>query len=507
MSEIQPLPVQLYLSSTVREGEEEAAQARNIPMFELMQRAGQSVFSVIQELYQYCHHILVVAGKGNNGGDGYIIARLARQAGYKVTLWQMGDPQSLSGDALRAQQLFLDGGGKILPPNEQVAQDVDLIVDGILGTGIKGHVRPQAQALINTLNASKRPVIAIDTPSGLDTNTGRILGSAIKANITVTFIAVKQGLVTGQARRVTGEILFAGLGVEDEFVNQNPPAALLTNPSWLNAISQREADSHKGNHGRLLIAGGGEGMSGAAYLATAASLRAGVGLAALICHDTSGHPIRSMLPEAMIANQDKLPERLDWCSVVCLGMGLGRNAWSEDIFNTVAQKVASNRNIPKVIDADGLYWLSQQFDSDSPWQNLVITPHPGEAAMLLGCQISDVETDRYQAALSLSEKYQCITVLKGAGTLICDGDTTVVCHAGNAGMATGGMGDVLAGTIAALLGQGYPPMRAATLGTLIHSMAADIEAKRAGKIGLLASDLLPAIRSVINSKTHPMEQQ
>lgn len=507
MSEFQPLPVQLYLSSTIREGEKEAAQTRNIPMFELMQRAGQAVFSTVKTHFADSQHILVVAGKGNNGGDGYIVARLARQAGYKVTLWQLGDADNLTGDAQHAMQLFIKSGGEIASPNDTIDEDVGLIVDGILGTGIKGHVRPEAEALINTLNASKRPIIAIDTPSGLDTDTGQILGGAINANITVTFIAVKQGLVTGQARRVTGELSFAGLGIDNVFVEQNSPAALLTNADWLNSLEKRAPDSHKGSHGRLLIVGGGDGMSGAAYLAAAASLRTGVGLVALICHDTSCVPIRCLLPEAMIANQNKLLQRLEWCSTICLGMGLGRGAWAEQIYNTISCKVANNVDIPKVIDADALYWLTKHFDSNAPWQNLVITPHPGEAAMLLGMEVREIEKNRYQAVLLLSKKYQCITVLKGAGTLICDGKTTVVCHAGNAGMATGGMGDVLAGTIAALLGQGYPPMRAATLGTLIHSMAADHEVKRAGQIGLLASDLLPAIRSVINSNTHPMEPQ
>ncbi|MGF1764328.1 NAD(P)H-hydrate dehydratase [Aliivibrio kagoshimensis] len=502
---IQPLPVPLHLSSTVREGEKEAARALNISMFDLMQRAGQSVFSVIEQRFNHGRHILVVAGIGNNGGDGFVVARLALQSGYQVTVWQVGNSARLSEGAQRAKQQFLDVGGEVQSPQAQIDEDIDLIVDAILGTGIAGQVRPDVQGVIDTINQSKRPIIAVDIPSGLDSDSGRILGCAIRATLTITFIAVKQGAVTGQARRVTGELLFAGLGVDHIFTQQNPTQTLLTHPDWLNSLSEREQDSHKGSHGRLLIAGGAEGMSGAAYLAAAASLRAGAGLTAVICHDSSCGAIRGLLPEAMVATQAQLTTRLTWCSVICLGVGLGRDEWGETLYNTLHHHTANNEDIPKLIDADGLFWLANSDDQSEKWQNLVITPHPGEAAMLLDCDISEVEANRYQTVLSLCKKYRCITVLKGAGTLISDGETVVVCHAGNAGMATGGMGDLLAGIITALLGQGYTPMRAATLGTLLHSMAADHEAQQFGEVGMVASDLLSSIRLMVNKRALTIE--
>ncbi len=501
MSLIQSLPEQLYFSSTVREGEKEAARKLNIPMFELMQRAGQSVFEAIQQRFTSCRHILVVCGKGNNGGDGYVVARLALQSGFQVTLWQVDDHQLLQGDAQRAKQLFVEAGGVIGTAGGEVPEGVDVIVDGILGTGITGTVRPSTQSVIDAINQSPCPVVSIDTPSGLDTDSGRILGSAVKADLTVTFISVKRGTVTGQARRCTGDLLFAGLGVEDVFVEQNPTHTMLTNTGWLSKLKSREQDSHKGSHGRLLVVGGGEGMSGAAYLASAAALRSGSGLVATQCHESSAVPTRSLLPEAMVGTSASLSERIKWCSVICLGIGLGRDDWGREQFNLVLKDAMVNPQRPIVIDADGLYWLSKTSQEARPWKNSVITPHPGEAAMLLNCDIAEVEADRYQAAFKLSKRFGCVTVLKGAGTLICDGETTVVCHAGNAGMATGGMGDVLAGVISSLLGQGYLPMEAATLGTLIHSMAADSVAQQYGQIGMLASDLLPEIRAVINHRT------
>ncbi|WP_117232867.1 NAD(P)H-hydrate dehydratase [Vibrio maerlii] len=496
----QSLPEQLYLSSTVREREREAVNALNIEMFELMQRAGQAVFDVIDQRYSHCRHILVVTGKGNNGGDGYVIARLAMQSGYTVSLWQFGDHHQLSGDANRAKQLYLDAGGIIESPKESLNENIELIVDGILGTGITGSVRPNAQEVIELINQSELPVVAIDTPSGLNTDTGKILGCAIRAEITVTFIAMKLGTVTGQARRCTGEILFAGLGVDNVFIEQNLPTALLTNEKWLKSLKTRDADSHKGSHGKLLIVGGDDGMSGAVYFASAAALRSGAGLGAVVCHPSSANPIRSLLPEAMVADQTKLSARLGWCSAICVGVGLGRDAWGGAVYKQVEEHVSINKQIPIVIDADGLSWLAKSNENTRPSGNIIITPHPGEAAMLLDCTISEVEADRFHAAKALCLKYQCITVLKGAGTLVCDGENTVVCHAGNAGMATGGTGDVLAGVITSLLGQGYTPMHAATLGTLIHSLAADDNAEQFGQVGMLASDLLPSIRRLINQR-------
>ncbi|WP_434763895.1 NAD(P)H-hydrate dehydratase [Vibrio fortis] len=489
------LPKELYLSDTIRQGEKRVAKLLGIPMYELMERAGESVFSVIQQRYEHCRRILVVTGTGNNGGDGYVVARLALMSGYKVTLWQVGSSQKISGDAKSAEQLFLSAGGKVQEPNFEVDDSIDLIVDGILGTGLTGKLRESAESVITTLNKSSCPVISIDVPSGLNSDTGRQLGTTVKANATVTFIALKRGLVTAQARSHVGELLFAGLSIDRAFADHNAPNALLTSSRWLDRLKVRAQDSHKGSHGRLLVVGGGDGMSGAAYLAAAASLRSGTGLLASIVHQSSCFPMRSLLPEAMVSDVEQLSERLEWCTSICVGVGLSRLDWGKNAYEAVMSRAY---DMPKVIDADGLYWLAQDDLDARPIENTVITPHPGEAAMLLNCSVKDVEADRYLSIKKLCQKYRCVTVLKGAGTLISDGHKTVVCHAGNAGMATGGMGDVLAGVISSLLAQGYQPIDAAILGSVIHSMAADHNANTYGQVGMMASDVLGSIRHIIN---------
>ncbi|MCG9662647.1 NAD(P)H-hydrate dehydratase [Vibrio mediterranei] len=496
---ITSLPESLFTSQQVREGEKIVAQQLRIEMYTLMQQAGASVFELIQTYYSETRKLLVCCGKGNNGGDGYIVAKLSLSAGYAVTVWQIGDSSALKGDALRAKDEFLAAGGVIDSPENVVADDIDVIIDALLGTGISGEVRPFYSHVFDRLNQSSKPIISIDTPSGLDTDTGVVLGNAIKADRTLTFIGVKQGLVTGRARAFTGHLHFAGLGVDREFAQQNKANVVLTNNHWMSYLPQRAKDSHKGTHGKLLVVGANDGMSGAAYLASAACLRAGGGLCAVLTHEASVTPIRTLLPEAMIdaCTTQSLTERVNWSSAIAIGVGLGRTAWSARVFDQTL-KLAMSLDLPVVIDADGLYWLNQIQSDTAVLKNHIITPHPGEAAQLLNCRISDIEKDRFQAIRALQKTYGGVVVLKGAGTLIYDGQSMVVCHAGNPGMSSGGMGDLLTGTILALLGQGKNNMQSATLGTLIHSLAADQESKEHGEVGMLASDLLPQIRLVRN---------
>lgn len=496
---ISELPEPLFTSQQVREGEKALAQSLGIELYTLMERAGAATFELIQTSFVDVRHVLVCCGKGNNGGDGYVVARLALLSGYQVTVWQIGDSESLSGDAARAKNNFLSKGGVIGSPKNTVPDDVDIIVDALLGTGICGEVRPFFSYLFDRLNQSKRPIISIDTPSGLNTDTGAIAGNAIKANKTITFLGVKQGLVTGRARAFTGELYFAGLGIATTFNQRCQSSATLTAENWITYLPARNKDSHKGSFGKLLVVGGGEGMSGAAYLASAAALRAGGGLVATLAHESSLTPIRSLLPEAMVTEHTSLSlhDRSKWCSALAIGVGLGRTSWSANVFQQTLA-LASTLSLPMVIDADGLYWLAMTDTASVLSSNHILTPHPGEAAHLLNCQINDIESNRFEAIRAIQNTYGGVIVLKGAGTLVYDGKNMTVCHAGNPGMATGGMGDVLTGTILAQLGQGKSLMQAAILGTLIHSMAADHEALENGEVGMLASDLLNKIRLIRN---------
>ncbi|EEX93753.1 sugar kinase [Vibrio orientalis CIP 102891 = ATCC 33934] len=488
------LPTRLYTAQQVKQGEQLAAQQAGVEMYTLMQRAGKAVYQRIRYQYPNIKHLSILCGCGNNGGDGFVVAKLAQKDGLDVQLYLYGDEAKISGDAKKAKQAWLNGGGEISSIDSFNAGDADLIVDGLLGTGLSCDVREPMQVIIGKINEANLPVVSIDIPSGLCSDTGSILGAAISANSTVTFIGVKQGLMTGQARSVVGELHFAGLGVDEEFTQLASHSALsLGSESVKHLLPKRCPTAHKGNHGRLLCIGGNEGYSGAIRLCASAAARTGAGLIRTLCHQSSTLALQVGCPEVMTrswnGNSELLSEALQATDVLALGPGLGTDNWAKTLF--LACKSSTKA---KVLDADALNLLANEPSADHA---RVITPHPGEAARLLGCSVATVEQNRFQAVKDLQNKYGGVVVLKGAGTLINDGHDIYICNAGNPGMATGGMGDVLTGIIAAMLAQGLSLSDAAKVGTLIHSVAADELVQQYGQIGLLASDVIPASRAAI----------
>ncbi|WP_394252332.1 NAD(P)H-hydrate dehydratase [Vibrio profundi] len=488
----------LYSSEKVRQGERVAARLAGVEMYTLMERAGSAVFETIIELYPNIRNILVMCGNGNNGGDGYVVARLAKQKGLTVTLVHVGALAKIEGDARTAFDCWTNAGGSVEeisnPEALKLGKEVDLIVDALLGTGLKGQVRDNLSDIIHKLNQHSAPIISVDVPSGLCADTGTLLGASICATNTVTFIGRKKGLYTGQARQVVGKVHFAGLGVESEFCSSvGSQVHLLDFQSVENLIPIRIPTAHKGNHGRLLSIGGQLGAGGAILLATEAALRSGAGLVCTATHERHLSALLTRTPEAMYCDWDDstaLQSRLNWASAILFGPGLGIESQASALFTQV-----SELDVPKVFDADGLNLLAKSPRVDN---NRVITPHPGEAARLLGCSVPVVEGDRYSAARELRKQYGGVVVLKGAGTLIDNGENTFVCSAGNPGMAVGGMGDVLSGVIASLLAQGLNVRDAALLGTMLHSSAADHCREQDGELGLLASDLFSKIRRLLN---------
>jgi len=487
--------IKLYSAEQVKTGEQSAAKLESLAMYQLMERAGMAVFGQVVSHYPAAEHILILCGSGNNGGDGYVVARLAKQQNIRVTLWHIGDPSRNQGDALLAQQAWLDIGGTINAPQNALPGKVDLIVDALLGTGLSGPVRPPFAKLINLVNRSTVPVVSVDLPSGLNANTGAIASVAINATHTVTFIGQKQGLHTGGARGVVGELTFAGLGVEKAFEQVISSNITTLNCDEMMAIRpKRYACSHKGNHGRALLLGGNNGMAGAISLASQACARCGAGLTRTLTHPNNATALIVATPEVMTEawsdNLAQLAQHINWATAVVIGPGLGASPVAKKYFQSLSQTT-----LVKVVDADGLAMLAQEPNHDS---QRIITPHPGEAAILLGCSNLEIEADRFEAVSQLHQRYGGVIVLKGAGTLIYDGTTTWVCTDGNAGMASGGMGDILSGVIGALLAQGLSLVNAAKLGVWLHSNAADRCAKKAGMIGLLASELLPELRWLLN---------
>ncbi|WP_346350929.1 NAD(P)H-hydrate dehydratase [Oceanimonas sp. AH20CE76] len=474
----------LWLPEQIQQGERQAAAAMGMAMFELMSRAGLAAFELARRQWPQARHWWVFCGGGNNGGDGYVVARLARAAGIHVQLVQMGDAEALSGDAATARDHYRADGGAI----EQLGAlqgTPDLVIDALLGTGLSGTPRGVALQHIAAINRLNVPVLAMDVPSGLCAGTGCIPAEAVSAHTTISFVGLKTGLLTGRGPDVCGHVCLADLGIQHRLPSM-PVVELLHWHTQRKALPARRRGAHKGETGRLLVAGGYAGMSGAIRLAGEAALRCGTGLVRLVSHASHVHWLNLTRPELMTATFPEFSQ-WHWCDALVTGPGLGRNDWSRALMTA-----ALNAGKPMVIDADALHLLQGK----APVQ-AVLTPHSGEAAALLGCTAAEIETNRLAAVQELREQTGAVVVLKGVGTLIAGPSGTALCPHGNPGMASGGMGDLLSGIIGAFLAQGLAPESAARLGVCLHACAGDMAAAQ-GMTGMLASDLLYPVRSLIN---------
>ena len=484
---MQNLPITLYHTAQVRELDRIAIQDQGIPGFELMSRAGYEVFQWFKNKWPDTKSVVVFCGAGNNAGDGYIVARLALEAGLKICVYSLSEPTSLKGDALTAYQSYIEAKGTVIPFQGKEVIDADVIVDALLGTGLDRPVTGLYALTIQVINKSTGHIVAVDNPSGLNADTGNVMGCAVKADCTVTFIALKQGLFTGQAADYCGEISYASLAIPDTIFQAVSPSALRVVKT---PLPRRNRCSHKGNYGHVLIIGGDLGYSGAARLAGEAALRVGAGLVSVATRAEHAGLMNLNRPELMchgIGCAGQLAVLLEKASVIVIGPGLGQSDWAKELFMATvkAQK-------PLIIDADGLNLLARSPTTNPDW---ILTPHPGEAARLLSCSTAEIQQDRFASVLAIQARYDGIAILKGAGTLIASEKEVAVSTTGNPGMASGGMGDVLSGVIAALLAQGLSQKNAAQQGVYRHGEAADLAAEKDGERGLLASDLMPYLRS------------
>jgi len=485
----------LCTTAQVRELDRLAIEEAGIPGYALMTRAGEACWTVLRTQWPAVRSLAVFCGAGNNGGDGFIIARLALEANWQVRLVQLGDATQMQVDAQQARDAFLSAGGQVLPFATDVAIESGVIVDALLGTGVDRPLEGVWRTAIEIMNAATVPVLAVDVPSGLQADTGRVAGVAIHADQTVTFIGRKAGMYTGAAADHCGNITFADLDVPGDILKRVPVAATLLRQPPLGSLARpRLRNTHKGHYGHVLVIGGDHGMAGAARLAGEAALRSGAGRVSLATRPEHAPLIAAACPELMchaVTTARELKALLDTAGVLLIGPGLGRSAWAQSLLSAVLEAPR-----PRVIDADALNCLAGQAQ---PFGGQVLTPHPGEAARLLDQTVVQVQSDRFAAARAISREYGGTTVLKGAGTLIQPADgTPVVCAAGNPGMATAGCGDVLAGVIAALIAQGLTPEAAAVAGVCAHACAGDIAAKE-GERGLMARDVIAALRTVLNA--------
>lgn len=487
---MQTLPINLYRNEQIRESEQLAIREHGIESFELMSRAGYAVFQEIIRCCPNAQTFEVFCGSGNNAGDGYIVATLLLRAGLTVCVVSIGEPKQLKGDAQTAYWHYVAAQGMITPFQADLDLNSDVIIDALLGSGLNKPVTGHYAAAIAVINQSPAFVLAVDMPSGLDSNTGNVMGVAVKADVTVTFIALHQGLFTGQAADYCGIICYATLAIPESILaTQTVSAVRVINQS----LPRRLRCTHKGDYGHVLIIGGEQGYSGAARLAGEAALRVGAGLVSIATRSSHASLINLNRPELMchgVETTKQLMPLLAKASVIAIGTGLGQSDWAIELLAAVltTQK-------PLILDADALNLLARKPVANPNW---ILTPHPAEAARLLNCSTADIQQDRFAAVSALQAKYQGTVVLKGAGSLIASSDTLAVSHTGNAGMASGGMGDVLTGVIAGLIAQGLTLKEAAQQGVYWHGKAADCAAQADGERGLLASDLMHYLRSGVN---------
>ncbi|GBC93588.1 Bifunctional NAD(P)H-hydrate repair enzyme Nnr [bacterium HR15] len=461
-----------------------------VPSLILMERAGQGVFRHLCEWFSPIQgrRVAIIVGKGNNGGDGLVVARYLHEAGASVHLWLATDPSEFTGDAAVQWHIVraYDIPALPIPPNPDPAlfREEEVLVDALLGTGLQGEVREPYRTLIEVMNQSERPIVAVDIPSGLDADTGRELGIAIRATYTVTMALPKLGFFQNAGPRCVGKWVAVPIGIVPRRMADLQSAARLLNARDIGAMLPAwSPDAHKGHRGHVLVVGGSPGMVGAPALAGISALRVGAGLATVATPARIQPQVASFYPELMtipLPDGDTgaltrdgvryLSERWARYDVLALGPGLGQLAPTESAIGELLS-LWSQRERPLVIDADGLNWMARLGGEVPlpPWT--VLTPHPGEAARLLQIATHQVQEDRLNVAALLHERYGATIVLKGAYSVITDGSDTWIVPFAEPSLATGGSGDVLTGAIAGLLAQGLAPREAALAGAYLHAAA------------------------------------
>ena len=527
--------MKVVTAAEMRQIDQDTIEGIGIPGIVLMETAGSAIVRAIEQYYPTCQRIGIFAGKGNNGGDGIVIARQLAHIGRDVRLFLVSPPDSFTGEAQTNLQIAKNLGLRIAEMLTDAALGSDffverstslthiasceLLVDAIFGTGLRGTVRDPIATVINAINRLSTPILSVDLPSGLDADTGHSLGTCVRADRTVTIGLPKRGLLMHPGAELAGKLEVVDIGFPEQVVDaQNIKVNWTTAAQAAQWIPLRPPSSHKGSYGRVLVIAGSTGMTGAAALASEAALRAGAGLATLATPKHLNPILEGLLPEVMTlplpetdagslslsATSTILEFAVKTKSILAIGPGLSQHP---ETVSFVHQLIRENReqglDLRMVIDADGLNALAQVRETLSLLNSdAVLTPHPGEMARLTSTSVPVLEKDRISTAQQFASKYGVTLVFKGAPTVISTPNGNLwVNSTGNPGMATGGMGDVLTGIIAGLMAQGIPSENAAALGVYLHGLAGDIVAEKLGRHGLIASDVLKAVPQAIFSLT------
>ncbi len=519
----------LYTASQARAIDQQLIAA-GTPGIRLMQRAGEAALTALRQRWPQTTSVIIICGRGNNGGDGHVLAGLLLQTGARVHVLQIGDITGLSGDARVAADNAAALGVTAKPYHAQQLSDLlsqhaaarVVIVDAMLGTGFHGALSDDFADAAGQINASGQPVLAIDIPSGLHADTGHIDGTAVKADATITFIARKRGLYTAHGPDYAGEIIFDDCGAGPLPAGSGQPAVRAIDAGLLKAmLPPRLRTAHKGQAGSVLVVGGDTGFGGAAMMAAEAAARSGAGTVSLLTRPAHVVPMLARRPEVMVSGLDEwlgdpgtaARQLVEKASVVIIGPGLGQSDWSRQILqNSMMWSVTLGK--PLVLDADALNLAAQDnrfWREAAPLaqrRRWVITPHPGEAARLLGTDAARIQADRFVAIADLQAHTGTHCLLKGAGSLLAFAPTDEadrlpldLCTEGNPGMASGGMGDILTGVIAALIAQGLSSADALRCAVCAHGEAADQAARTLGERGLLATDVLSFLPRVLNANS------
>ena len=474
-----------YQKKDIKTVDSLTAKYLNISSYQLMQKSGAAIFNYLRNEKSVC----IVAGLGNNAGDGFVIAKLAIEHGIEVYLWSLTDLDNYQGDAKLAVQDFLNIGGVVnnKPPTPS---KFDYIVDAIFGTGLSRNVEGHFADTIQWINSQTSKVIAVDIPSGLDAESGCVCGVSVKADVTVTVICYKPGLLTNNGKDYCGKLYLQDLDVPEQVFEEFPTQIYALDKSAFNHHQfKRLNNSHKGSFGNVVVVGGNDGMLGAAILSGHAALRSGCGLVEVVSNTQQNVLISLHCPELLTANSIETSKLVSSADVIAVGPGLGLNQESKDALN-----FCLHQNKPLVIDADAITLLAKTDICLNA--NAILTPHPKEAARLLGKSTKEIQNDRVQSARQISKKYDCYAVLKGSGTVVCSPTgEAFICPYGYSGMATAGMGDVLTGIIAGLIAQGFSLLDSANTAVVWHALAAEKSNK--GNC-LIAGDVIENLSGILN---------
>jgi len=483
--------IPLYTVKQIKKIEKIARKKGGVSSFEMMQQAAVSILIAVKEHYTTAQKITILCGSGNNAGEGYLFAQLAINLGYQIQIVCLSEnTKSLETQIAKER---IQGITSIKRTNNLSAlkEPCDLFIDALLGIGLSRPLTRKYLKAVSIVNKNLSPVLSLDIPSGLNADTGQMMGNtAIKADKTITFIGHKTGMLTGNSSDYTGEIILANLGLETHISKIKPSTHLIQSIQ----LSPRLRTAHKGHFGHALIIGGNNHYAGAAQLAAISAVRTGAGLVSLATKKPYSKTAHIYHPEIMgypIQTKKELKLIIEKASVLIVGPGLGQSKWSKTLWESI-----KDINKPKIVDADALNLLAKDPYYSDTW---ILTPHPGEAARLLNCTTSTILENRYESIKKIQKKYGGICVLKGAGTLICNNKQIYTNITGNPGMASGGMGDVLAGIIGGLVAQKYSLFQAAQAGVYFHGLAADKSSTYYGERGLSASQLFKYIQQLINT--------